>query len=67
MTEYKSFSPDGTPGEKFKHSDEKDIEGRTLDWAIKEVIKDYNDNDLKDRAKLQLRDITRSSFTSLPA
>eukprot|EP00884_Botryococcus_braunii_P005099 jgi/Botrbrau1/14590/Bobra.0312s0013.1 len=59
VTEYKSFFANGKPGEEFKHSNEKDIEGRTLDWAVKAVIKDYNDSDPVDPPKLELHDITR--------
>jgi hypothetical protein len=42
VTEYKSWTSTGLPAEKFKHADEEDIRGRTLDWAVKAVVNVYN-------------------------
>eukprot|EP00884_Botryococcus_braunii_P005097 jgi/Botrbrau1/14589/Bobra.0312s0012.1 len=61
VTEYKSFFPNGKPNERFQRFKyyEKDIEGRTLDWAINKLISDYNEGDFVDPPQLELEDITR--------
>jgi hypothetical protein len=60
VTEYKTFKPDGRPGKKYRRSKDPNIEECTLDWAVRAVVQQYNDESCRlDEPPLELRDLTR--------
>lgn len=58
VTEYSTFDSSGKGVSKFKRDMPETLEGRTLDWAAKDVLQQYNDN-MAESDKLAFSDLTR--------